>query len=246
MRPVEFGPYVELARARQKAGGIGTLGEKTLHAALKHYLCPQEDCQEQKVGRFVADILQGEEIIEIQTRNFSALNKKLPALLEHHKVTVVHPIPAQKWLYWLDPETGECSTGRKSPKQGSWLDGCYELCKVTGLLLHPGLSYRLLLMDMEEYRQLDGWGKEKKRGATRYERIPLRLQQELWLQSPEDFAQMLPQGLEEPFTVKALAKEGKISPALAAKAVRVLTKAGAICQVGKAGRAYLYERTGRQ
>ena len=36
--------------------GIGTLGEKTLHAVIKHYLEPDERCHEIRVGGYIADI----------------------------------------------------------------------------------------------------------------------------------------------------------------------------------------------
>lgn len=39
------------------AGGIGTLSEKALHAALKSYYEPDFESREVKVGGFVADIV---------------------------------------------------------------------------------------------------------------------------------------------------------------------------------------------
>ena len=47
--------------------GIGTLSEKTVHAVLKHYLVPIEQCHEIKCNGYVADIMHDGEIIEIQT-----------------------------------------------------------------------------------------------------------------------------------------------------------------------------------
>ena len=52
------------------AGGIGTLSEKALHAALKSYYEPDFESREVKVGSFVADIVGENGIIEIQTRGF--------------------------------------------------------------------------------------------------------------------------------------------------------------------------------
>ena len=61
------------------AGGIGTLSEKALHAALKSYYEPDFESREVKVGGFVADIVGENGIIEIQTRGFDRLGRKLDA-----------------------------------------------------------------------------------------------------------------------------------------------------------------------
>ena len=45
--------------------GIGTLGEKTLHAALKAYYEPDAESHEIKIGRYIADIVGENGIIEI-------------------------------------------------------------------------------------------------------------------------------------------------------------------------------------
>ena len=69
--------------------GIGTLKEKTLHAVLKNFYEPDTACQEIKIDRFVADIQRGGEVIEIQTRNFNSMRKKLDKFLELYPVTIV-------------------------------------------------------------------------------------------------------------------------------------------------------------
>ena len=61
--------------------GIGTLGEKVLHAIIKSYYEPDEEFQEVSVNSFVADIKRGDEIVEIQTTSFNLLNKKLEKYL---------------------------------------------------------------------------------------------------------------------------------------------------------------------
>ena len=97
------------------AGGIGTLSEKALHAALKSYYEPDFESREVKVGGFVADIVGENGIIEIQTRGFDRLRRKLDAFLEAARVTVVYPVVPKRGLCWVDPETGEIFEKRKSP-----------------------------------------------------------------------------------------------------------------------------------
>ena len=47
--------------------GIGTLGEKTLHSAVKYYFQPDPDMREVPVGPFVADALVDGGVVEVQT-----------------------------------------------------------------------------------------------------------------------------------------------------------------------------------
>ncbi len=137
-----------------RQNGIGTLGEKTLHAVLKQYLEPDRQYQEVPVGGFVADIKRGRQIIEIQTRSFDRLLKKLPELLQEHEVTVVYPLPHRKTLSWIDPETGEATKARRSPKTGTPADAFRELYKLRALLPHPSLTIRIMMIDLKEYRYL--------------------------------------------------------------------------------------------
>ena len=82
MDPARFAAACEAAltgdRARQ---GIGTLGERSLHAALKEYFRGDGDETEVPVGRFVADIRGPRGITEVQTRDFNRLRGKLEHFL---------------------------------------------------------------------------------------------------------------------------------------------------------------------
>ena len=149
---------------------IGTLSEKTVHAVLKNYYEPDEQYQEVAIDGLFADIFNGREIIEIQTRSFDKVRKKLDRFLPLHPVTVVLPIADTKWIYWINPETGECSEKRKSPKKGNPYNAFYELYKIKSYLKNPNLTIKFIFMDMEEYKLLNGWSRDKKRGSTRYDR----------------------------------------------------------------------------
>lgn len=220
--------------------GIGTLSEKTMHAVLKNFYEPSPEHQEIPVGRFVADILRDGEIIEIQTRNLNAMRKKLDYFLEQYPVTIVHPIVRTKWLYWIDEETGEVSECRKSPKKGTQYDAFYELYKIKMYLNHPNLSLCLPLVDVEEYRLLNGWSKDRKRGSSRYDRIPKELIDEFYIGSLAEYACMIPEDLPEKFSAKDYAKASKLALRYAQTALTVLRHIGAVELVEKEGRAYIY------
>jgi len=220
--------------------GIGRLGEKQLHACLKYYYEPRPAHHEIPVQGFVADICNESGIIEIQTGSFDKLRRKLECFLEQSLVTLVYPLPHRKWLRWIDPQTGEISEARKSPKTGQPAEACFELGKIQSLLGRKNLHIRLLLLDMEEHRYLNGWSRDGKKGSTRAERIPLSVVEEISLDKPMDYLQLLPAGLPDPFTRAELAKLTRLSPKRNQYLLRCLLKLGLLRQEGKRGRSYLY------
>lgn len=221
--------------------GIGTLSEKRVHAVIKNYILPKKEFHEQPCLGYVADILYEGEIIEIQTANFNTLRRKLEVFLPIYDVTVVYPIPANKWLLWIDEETGEITKKRKSPKKGSYYQAFYELYKIKSFLTNPNLHFRLLLLDIEEYRLLNGWNASKKRGSTRYERIPLDLQGDLSINEVEDYRQLIPRDMPIKFTTKDYQKATKLNMKRSQTALHVLCYIGIINKVGKEGRNIQYE-----
>ncbi len=237
------------ARACEKAvpggrvrGVIGTLSEKTLHAVLKHYFEPDESLHEVRIGSFYADVAGEDGVVEIQTRQFNKLRKKLDSFLEIGPVTVAYPMAAAKWLMWIDGATGEITRRRRSPKTGTVCDAFTELYKIKPYLVHPNLRLCILLIDMEEYRMLDGWSADKKKGSTRYDRIPISLADEIWITHPSHYARLIPESLPEPFTVKEYKAAAKVSQKCAQTALTVLRFVGAVRFVGKRGSQFLYEK----
>lgn len=221
---------------------IGILNEHSLHAFLKEYYEPDELKREVKIGRFVADIADGDSITEIQTRGFFSLKKKLSFFLKEHNVTVVYPVAYEKHIIWVEPETGEASKPRKSPKTGEPWEIFYELIHIKDMLCIPKLKFKIVLLDIDEYRNLDGWSKDRKKGSMRIDRVPGKIRREIEVSGASGFAHILPENLPPVFTAKELKNCGKMSQILANRAVNVLRTVGAIRQIGKKGRSYLYQK----
>lgn len=220
--------------------GIGTLGEKTLHAVLKHYYEPDEANHEIKLGRFVADILGANGVIEIQTRNFDKLRKKLEKFLSDTPVTLVFPIPRTKWIFWIDGGTGEISGRRKSPKRGTPYQAFFELYKIRSLLPHQNLKICIVMLDVNEYRNLDGWSTDKKKGSSRFERIPVEIIDEITIGTIQDYAKLIPENLPGLFTAKDFKKASGLSLSNAQKALNILNYINYLERPGKFGNAFLY------
>lgn len=221
--------------------GFGTLQEKTVHAVMKLYYEPDMDFHEVPIEGYIADIYTGSRIIEIQNGNFNRLRDKLNAFLPLYPVMVVLPIPHFRWLIYMDEESGELSARRKSPITGSIYSAFPELYKIKNYLKHPNLSFAFPLIDMDEYRLLQSRGRGKRKKGSRYDRMPLSLYDETILERPEDFIQVIPYELEEPFTVKEFAKAAHIRRDLAQITLHILHSMELVARPGKRGREYLYE-----
>lgn len=220
---------------------IGILSEKTVHAVLKNYLVPNEDWHEIKCGRYVADIFYEGEIIEIQTAGFDKLRKKLNAFLPDYHVTVVYPVPYEKRLFWIDEETGEVKDQRKSPKKGSKYDCFSELYKIKQYIKDPHFHLRIILMNVEEYRLLNGWSKDKKKGSVRHDRIPVDLVDDIFINNEKDYSQFFPEKTPEEFTSKDYKKHTKLTIKNARTALNVLYYMNAVERIGKTGNNYIYK-----
>ena len=227
----------------EKGKGIGTLGEKVLHAIVKLYKAEDVSSLEQKIGTYVADIFNGDSVIEIQTRQFAKLRLKLARFLAEYPVTVVYPIPARKWLVWIDPKTGEATKERLSPKRGDVYDSLRELYAIKPYLDHPNLTIELLFVDLKEYRLLNGWSEDRKKGSRRHDRIPTALVNSMTIGGKQGYRVLLPETLGSPFTSTDYAKHTRIHPKRAQTAITILKSLSLIEPCGKNGRFILYERT---
>ena len=238
---MEFEQALALVRSGQvRPGGIGILKEKTLHATLKLWLDEETAHHEVPLPEgCVADIYDGERVTEIQTGNFSGFRPKLQKLLAQYPVTVVYPLVRRKWVRWIDPETGETGRANRSPRTGSWSDAGAELIYILPCLGHPNLTVRLVLLDVEEQRLADGWGRDGKRGSHRVERLPVALGDTLTLAAPSDYQALIPAGLPVSFTAAAFGKAARLQGRKLGGTLKVLLALGVLTRE-KVGREYRY------
>lgn len=223
--------------------GIGTLSEKTLHAVLKLYYEPDEDKHEVAMSGYYADIYNDKGIIEIQTRQLNKLRDKLSVFLQDYHVTVVYPLPFNKWLSWVNPDNGEVQGRRKSPRHFTEYDAFYELYKIKSYLKNPNLSINLVLMDMEEYKLLNGWSYDKKRGSTRYDRVPVGIRRIVKFDRIEDYMQLVPADLKEDFTVKDFSMAAGVSVEASRYTLNILNYLEIVKRTGRVKNGYVYNVT---
>ena len=226
---------------------IGTLNEKSLHAALKAHYARPGDVVEAVVDGYVIDLVRDELLIEVQTGNFAALKDKLDALLTGQRVLLVYPIAQTKWIVKVAVDdspkrTRERLSRRRSPKRGCFLDVFDELVRIPHLAGHPNLTLELVLCAIDEIRCDDGRGRWRRKGVSILDQELLDVLDTVRLTQPADFVALLPDDLTEPFTNRALAEAAGIRLRLAQRVTYTLRHMGALQQVGFEGKAHLYRR----
>ena len=219
---------------------IGVLREGPLHRELKALLAAPGDAFEVKVDGYVIDLVRASgELVEIQTGGFSPLRAKLDALLDRHRIRIVHPIPAQRRILRVD-EDGLVLSERTSPKKPTAATIFEGLVSFPTLLEHPHLTVEVLLTKEDHVRK-----PEPVRGR-RYLRDPgerrlTRVLQRIELRTPQDAAKLIPD-LDEPFTTKELAKAMRVPLPLAQKAAHCLRALDVLEPAGMRGRAPLHTK----
>jgi hypothetical protein len=232
----------KMVGALQGQNGIGTLQEKTIHSVLKYYYAPNLEYHEVKIGGYVADICVDGEIFEVQTRGFNKMRGKLEYFLAEHEVTIIYPVAHAKWISWLDMETGEVTSRRKSPKTGTIYNIIPELYRIKMFIGNPRLHFIISLIDVEETRYLNGWSRDKKRGSSRMDGIPVGIFDEVRIDGLADYGVFLPEGLPDEFTSGELGKVARIPVKKAGTLLNVLLETGVVERVGKRGNSFLYRK----
>lgn len=226
------------------ANQIGTLNEKSLHADLKKWYAQPGDQVEVKLDGYFIDLVRGDQLIEIQTRGFSAMKRKLQALTREHPVRLVHPIAQEKWLIKQDDDGQPQGKRRKSPKKGSVFNLFDELVSFPALMANPNFELEVLLIQEEEVKRFRG-GKRRwwrKRWRT-HERHLLEVVGAHRFNTPNALAKLLPDTLPNPFTTADLASALGKPRSLAQKMVYCLREMEAITPVGHKNRFVLYSKS---
>ena len=220
--------------------GIGVRNESSLHMGIKKWYAMPGDRFEVKVGRNVIDIVRGNLLIEIQTKNFKAIHKKLEKLLVNYRILLVHPISTEKWITTTD-ECGEVVRRRKSPKKGALVDIFKELVSTPNLISDENLTIEVLMIKEEELRCIDGKGSWRRKGISIIDRNLVNVTDKIVFKEKKDFLIFLPHNLPVEFTNKDLASALSISVIRSRRATYCLKKMDLIREIGKRGRELLFE-----
>jgi hypothetical protein len=213
-----------------------------LHRELKALLAAPGDAFEVRVDGYVIDLVRADgELVEVQTGGFSALRTKLDALLDRHRIRIVHPIPARRRIVRVDDD-GEVLSVRASPLRPGVETIFENLVSFPTLLGHPHLTIEVMLCREDHVR-----APTPKRGR-RFMRDPgerrlVDVLQRVELHGPADAAALIPP-LDGPFTTRELARAMAVPLPLAQKAAACLRALEVLEPAGMRGRAPLHQRMG--
>jgi hypothetical protein len=218
---------------------IGTQKETSLHASLKEWYAKPGDLLEVELGRYVIDIVRGEQLIEIQTGSFHLLKAKLRSLLPDYQVRIVHPIASERWIQRVS-QNDEKLARRKSPKRGRIEDMFNQLVGLVEFIDNRNLQLEALLIREEITWRDDGRGSWRRKGWSIADRQLIEVIDCHRFRGAPDYLQLLPDGLDEPFTNEDLSKALKINRRVAERMTYCLRKMGMIRNVGQHKRFNLY------
>lgn len=212
--------------------------ETALHRQLKELYACDALQREVWVDGYRIDAIVGDELIEIQQASLGALRRKVQALLQKHRVTVVKPLVARKRLVWHARRHGPEVSRRWSPTHHSLLQLFQDLVHFVPVFPHPRLTIEVLLTEQEEHRVR----KKQRRGPgfAVFSRTLIEVVDRLQLRSHADFQALLPASIEYPCTTAEIAAAAGIPRWLAQKMAYCLRHGGILEQQGKRGHAWLY------
>lgn len=234
----------EVSEKNREWQGIGTYCEKILHRVLKSYLCPDTDFHESALGPYVADVVFQNTIYEIQSAGLFPLKKKLAYYLLNtdKKIQLVCPVLSAKRVIWVDVQSGDMSTPRKSPVGHGKMRVLPELIYLLDVLDFRRVSLAIVSITADDYKLLNGKGSDKKRGASRMERLPRELTDMVYIRSVKDIADyFLPKDLPTVFTAAEFSRLTRLRRRTLSAALKVLLHFDIIKQEGKKGNAILYQ-----
>ncbi len=216
---------------------IGLLNEKPLHASLKQWYAEPGDRFEVPVDGFVVDIVRDPLLVEIQTRNVSAIRAKLSTLARSHPLRLILPITQEKWI--VRTNGMGVSQRRKSPRTGRLVDLFAEAVSIPRLVPNSNFSLEALMITEEEARRFEGRRRWRTRGWAVEERRLIQVVDRKLFSSAADWLAFLPAGLES-FTTRDLAEAAGTRLDLAQKMAYFLREAGIVESTGRRGRSKLY------
>ena len=218
------------------------MGEKSLHNIIKNRYAKPGDKIEVPIKTYIIDIVRDDLLIEIQTRNFSAIKDKLINLLVDHKIRLIYPISQLKWIVRINKDGKTVKSRRRSPKKGRLEDLFAELVYIPRLLSHPNFELEILFIHSEDIFLDDGKGSWRRKRWSIHDRRLLDILSSQIITTPNNLLDILPDTIDKEFTTKQLAEEKGIPIGLTRKMIYSLREMGLIKKTGKRGRSPVYSR----
>jgi hypothetical protein len=195
---------------------------------------------EVRVDGYVIDVVRADgELVEVQTGGFSPLRAKLDALLDRHRIRIVHPVPARRRIVRVD-EHGEVLSERPSPKKPGAATIFEGLVSFPTLLSHPNLVIEVLLC-REDHVRAPAPTQVRRRKRDPGMRRLVEVLDSVELRSAADALAFVPDNLgHAPFSTRELAAALRCGRVLAGRLSYCLRALAVLEPAGRRGSAPLY------
>ena len=219
--------------------------ETTLHRQLKAIYASDAARREVTVDGYRIDAVDNDRLIEIQYGSLGAIRNKLSRLLQNHRVLVVKPLAARKFLIVRSRKGGRIKSSRYSPSRATYHHLFEDLVHFVDVFPHPRLTLEVVLTEQEEHRVPAARRRWRSKGYRVEDRRLRAIHGHMQLQTAADLIAMLPETLTDAdrvvtFSTADISREAGIPRWLAQKWAYCLRKTGAATAVGKKGNAILY------
>jgi hypothetical protein len=220
--------------------GIGVLREGPLHASVKDWCARPGDRAEVPFGRYVVDLVRADgELVEVQTGGFGPLGPKLDALLDGHRIRIVHPVPAERRILRVD-DAGEVVGVGRSPRLPGAIAVFDRLVAFPSLLAHPNLVVEVLLC-REDHVRAPAPTRRRRRTRDPGVRRLVEVLDSVELRGPLDALGLLPESVRtEPFSTQELQRALRCRLVLAQRVAYCLRALEVLEPAGMRGRAPLH------
>lgn len=235
---------------------FSTYNESSLHHTLKLlYAETYSGNTEVPLNGHIYDIVTKKgNIIEIQTKNLSALYNKIKDTIEKGRnIKIVHPIPITTTIELYD-ENNNLISKRKSPTKGSVYNIFKEMTKLYEFIGNNHFSLEVVEINMADRRVKTSEAVQSKNNKRRFKKNWIKTDKKLMeiltttrFNSPEDYLGLLPKDLQEEFCAKDLKdslKSNKIAPGKIYNnphiILWVLNKAGLLVETNVKNRSHYF------
>lgn len=180
---------------------------------LKNYFCPDRAYHEIEIGRYVADACDGKTIYEIQTGSLYPLKAKIKYYIENtaYDIMIIHPIISENVLLWIDPQSGEAvGKPRRSSKHEGVFDMLSEMLYLKEYIDNERVRFCFPVMTLTEERILNGWSKDRKKGAEHSDKLPREILEVKLIETASDIKDEVLDSIPKKFTREELSHIAKI------------------------------------
>ncbi len=170
------------------------------------------------------------------------MDKKLNAFLEDSCVRIVFPLIAKKTIVWVDPDTGAFTRSSRVVKRDSIYTLVRQLVYILDYLSNEKLCVTAITLAADDYRLLNGYGKERKKRAEKLDLIPTELIDIENLTFPSFLSRCVPNTLSDVFTREEFAATTHLGGRNLWAVLKVLSELEIIKREADDGRRHRYSR----